>query len=836
MKRNFIRVSLVLAMLGMMGTAFTFSACSDDDNTEIAELRPEGDKGTDPSADGSGINSIIPTIAKVEADQQKKTMTISGTNLDRAVKITVVPVIDIKLNGVDYKAADKPEVDITSTIVSSSATEVVLGLFEGKVTLYFDKLDATKRVTDGGFGIPVPEIKEFTTDFKNKTMTITGTNLKSVISVKAGKDMLIDSVDKVGEEIINMALEEVSDTKMVLPLWDGKLTLRYDLNNPGRVVENDGFTFPIPTFTSVKANEAAKTMVVTGTNFDYITELTIAGKVITIPQGSKTSMTLDLAVGKMSYKYDFNEGSKIDSYKGYAPLPEQKKDTEGYCLKITQSEKEANPWDSGIEFVWDVDMENNTDYVIEYKVFATQSDAIFSNEISSPAPGQCKPDDKSAHDGKADWQCSYSSESNVAVYGPTGGAKITEGWQTVTVNVKTLDKAHDGYSFAYTKLRMGLGNLVGDCYIDDIKIYKKGDTKKRSVIPNASFADDISGITYSASKNSSNGSGISRVKISEQKNVPDQPSDIVTTLVPLTAKMYNSWKQGQKVFDQSVPVEKEGADCSYGVGEASGLPYGNGSVKAFLYADLTAYKTLHITVEGDGIPRVMMNREADDALSSYEGSKFLQFQTAEAYTVVENEDKTKTYILDLEAIVKTEGYAHLNAIKGANGASIKVTKFEVEKVAGDDEDADVEDDKVLKILSEATEEQKQPHAAWTGGPTIVGLNNGIKYKVADFEEYENAYYVVGIYKGADNEKTGSGFSTVKDLDDNIWSADNKISDIFLAAGKVDGEIKYFYVPIKTILSKIESDNADGVFINWWNFAEGAGVYTITIEAEEPKAN
>lgn len=331
MKRNFIRVSLVLAMLGMMGTAFTFSACSDDDNTEIAELRPEGDKGTDPSADGSAINGIIPAITDVVADEANKTMTIKGANLDRIVKVVVKAVIDSKVGDISYKAGD--EVDITSTIVAdqSSKTELVLGLMEGQITAYFDALDNTKKVVDGGFGIPVPEIAEFTTDFETKTMTITGKNLKSVVAAKVGKDNIIDK-----------AVEEITDEKMVLPLWEGKIALGYDANNENRVVENDGYTFPVPAITKVTRNEDK--MTVEGSNLEYITKLTIDNAEVTLPKIEKEakSFELDYATGKILAFYFFNgkDDEQNVSNRGLQAIPTELVDLtkEGYNQWKTNAE------------------------------------------------------------------------------------------------------------------------------------------------------------------------------------------------------------------------------------------------------------------------------------------------------------------------------------------------------------------------------------------------------------------------------------------------------------------------------------------------------------------
>lgn len=120
-------------------------------------------------------------------------------------------------------------------------------------------------------------------------------------------------------------------------------------------------------------------------------------------------------------------------------------------------------------------------------------------------------------------------------------------------------------------------------------------------------------------------------------------------------------------------------------GEASGQPYGDGSVNA--YADLSEYAKL-IVVVTDGIPRMLFNRDlADGQCSDNEAESHLIDNTnagcmtwaAKYFSSKPGENEGETiWTVDLAQMVKDKGYAHLHAIKGGNWANCTVTSMKVE--------------------------------------------------------------------------------------------------------------------------------------------------------------
>lgn len=111
------------------------------------------------------------------------------------------------------------------------------------------------------------------------------------------------------------------------------------------------------------------------------------------------------------------------------------------------------------------------------------------------------------------------------------------------------------------------------------------------------------------------------------------------------------------------------------LGTSTGLVYGDGNVYYLNYADLSDVKTL-VAVATEGEPRFLFNRIVDNGDVQAE----LPRDAAKYETVVENADGSKTYTIDVAAIVAEFGYAHLHAIKGANWANTTVTSLKVGKV------------------------------------------------------------------------------------------------------------------------------------------------------------
>ena len=132
-----------------------------------------------------------------------------------------------------------------------------------------------------------------------------------------------------------------------------------------------------------------------------------------------------------------------------------------------------------------------------------------------------------------------------------------------------------------------------------------------------------------------------------------------TAPVDLTQAMYHEWdKPGV-----GASIVNEETYCEYHISESTGNLYGNPSVLANTYADLSAYNYLVVTTSA-GIPRFLFNRPTNDS-QEYINIPNDDAQTAKYETVYENADGTKSYVINLQAIVADYGFAQLDAIKGA---------------------------------------------------------------------------------------------------------------------------------------------------------------------------
>ena len=129
------------------------------------------------------------------------------------------------------------------------------------------------------------------------------------------------------------------------------------------------------------------------------------------------------------------------------------------------------------------------------------------------------------------------------------------------------------------------------------------------------------------------------------------------------------------------------AEFAWVVGEPTGQPYGDSSVKN--YSDLSNYSKL-IVVATEGTPRIMLNRDVDEGQfdGNESNSHLIEYPKcigtwAEKYFTSangENEGEI-VYTVDLKALVKDKGFAHLHAIKGANWANVTVLSMVVERQA-----------------------------------------------------------------------------------------------------------------------------------------------------------
>lgn len=142
--------------------------------------------------------------------------------------------------------------------------------------------------------------------------------------------------------------------------------------------------------------------------------------------------------------------------------------------------------------------------------------------------------------------------------------------------------------------------------------------------------------------------------------------------VPFCA--YSGWgMDAQKTGD---------AECAWVVGEATGLPYGDGGVNN--RADLSQYSKLIITYT-EGTPRVLLNRDKEEGQPNADEaeSHLIDNTNSNCMTWASKYFKTEDGVLtvDLKQLVKDKGFAHLHAIKGANYGNVTITSMEVELAA-----------------------------------------------------------------------------------------------------------------------------------------------------------
>ncbi|MGM9697811.1 MAG: hypothetical protein ACI3Y0_04120 [Prevotella sp.] len=144
----------------------------------------------------------------------------------------------------------------------------------------------------------------------------------------------------------------------------------------------------------------------------------------------------------------------------------------------------------------------------------------------------------------------------------------------------------------------------------------------------------------------------------------------------LLPDMFMNWT------DPENPVECGENDCAYVVGEQTGMPYGNGSVLHFLYADISDYDKLVVTVSSKAadhaFPRPFINRtEADQqATDVFDPSLPVDFNkdwAKERYMTEEGDaDNGWTYTFDLNKIKEDYGFVHLHCIKVGGWSELTV--------------------------------------------------------------------------------------------------------------------------------------------------------------------
>ena len=186
----------------------------------------------------------------------------------------------------------------------------------------------------------------------------------------------------------------------------------------------------------------------------------------------------------------------------------------------------------------------------------------------------------------------------------------------------------------------------------------------------------------------------------------------------LTADMFFTWDA------VDATASKTGqAGCAYDIEKSTGMPYGDGTVNEYNYADLSAYDHLAITAT-EGEPRLLFNRAAQD---DHQGPLSVElprdFGQNKFEAIVDNGDGSKTYVINLKEIVAKDGYAHLHAIKGANWANTTVTEMKL--FAGSSQYTDV-----LTNIFEVADDAAVKDGKYFINGQIVIVKDGVKYNAA----------------------------------------------------------------------------------------------------------
>ena len=146
--------------------------------------------------------------------------------------------------------------------------------------------------------------------------------------------------------------------------------------------------------------------------------------------------------------------------------------------------------------------------------------------------------------------------------------------------------------------------------------------------------------------------------------------------VDLTGDMFYNWT----AYDETAEIVGS-ANGAYALNQSTGMVYGDASVIYLNFADLTGADVL-VIVATEGTPRCIFNRPAPEPGGSddHGGTIPVELPRDEAngwWTVTENEDGSKTYVVDVKRMTEEFGYCHLNAIKGANWANTTVTSLQL---------------------------------------------------------------------------------------------------------------------------------------------------------------
>lgn len=131
----------------------------------------------------------------------------------------------------------------------------------------------------------------------------------------------------------------------------------------------------------------------------------------------------------------------------------------------------------------------------------------------------------------------------------------------------------------------------------------------------------------------------------------------------LTRDMYHQWSS----YQANATITGNGnSDGSWGT--AAVTVYGDGNVSGNMYADLSDYSVLALTV-ASGTPRLLFNRQGNDNSGNY-----LEINAQNSEYVLKVENGVWYYDLNKIKTWNNLGYAHLNVIKGANWQNVNITR------------------------------------------------------------------------------------------------------------------------------------------------------------------
>ena len=125
--------------------------------------------------------------------------------------------------------------------------------------------------------------------------------------------------------------------------------------------------------------------------------------------------------------------------------------------------------------------------------------------------------------------------------------------------------------------------------------------------------------------------------------------------------------------DETAEKVQQADGCVLQLDQNTGIVWGSGSGAVYYlnFADLTGAEALIITASV-GQPRCLFNRVVDEGTVQVEVPR-----DADYWTINENEDGSKTYIVDLKRINDEYGFVHLHSIKGASWQDTNVSSIKV---------------------------------------------------------------------------------------------------------------------------------------------------------------